>query len=305
MADRKATVSVEAIRVLGRHRKDLGDIDELAASIRAIGKLINPITITADNRLLAGERRLAAVRQLGWTEIDVRIIDTLDDAVARLTIERDENTCRKAMTVEELIALGAELEELARVEAKERQRAAGREHGRGIASAQSSGSYRRDHSKEVTSIVARTLGMGAATYKRAKHVVEAARDEQHPAHAEAVRALDAMNATGRVEGSYKRVRQAERASSTGSNPAPAPETEPPTPAPLHHQTRKRIIREQAENLDRMSTQMVGIRMAIDSMVAQDFPMLDPDATKVARCMGDLRETRRAIGTLLKHLEATS
>jgi ParB family chromosome partitioning protein len=55
-----------------RHRKDLGDIDELALNIQNVG-LLHPVVITPDGLLLAGERRLAACRQLGWTEVPVTV----------------------------------------------------------------------------------------------------------------------------------------------------------------------------------------------------------------------------------------
>jgi ParB-like chromosome segregation protein Spo0J len=48
----------------------VGDISALAASIGRVG-LINPITIASDGLLLAGARRLAAVKQLGWRTVPV------------------------------------------------------------------------------------------------------------------------------------------------------------------------------------------------------------------------------------------
>jgi ParB family transcriptional regulator, chromosome partitioning protein len=56
-----------------RDRRDLGDIEGLAASIAAIG-LINPITIDEDGLLLAGARRLAACKKLGLEKVEVRIL---------------------------------------------------------------------------------------------------------------------------------------------------------------------------------------------------------------------------------------
>jgi hypothetical protein len=53
-----------------RQRKDLGDVKVLAASIADV-RLINPIPVSPDGTLLARERRLAAVKQLGWTEVAV------------------------------------------------------------------------------------------------------------------------------------------------------------------------------------------------------------------------------------------
>jgi ParB family chromosome partitioning protein len=69
----RATLPLGNIRVGKRHRRDLGDIEGLAASISDIG-LLNPITVDEDGRLLAGARRLAACKQLGWKEIPVNVV---------------------------------------------------------------------------------------------------------------------------------------------------------------------------------------------------------------------------------------
>ena len=68
------TMSISAI-VVGehRHRRDLGDIESLAASIGSLG-LLHPVTVDAEGNLLAGARRLAACLSLGWTDIDVRVV---------------------------------------------------------------------------------------------------------------------------------------------------------------------------------------------------------------------------------------
>jgi ParB family chromosome partitioning protein len=65
------------IRVGERHRKDLGDIAPLAASIAEVG-LLHPIVIRPDGTLIAGERRLRAAELLGWTEIPVTIREVPD-----------------------------------------------------------------------------------------------------------------------------------------------------------------------------------------------------------------------------------
>jgi ParB family chromosome partitioning protein len=66
---------IDSIIVGERTRKDMGDLDALAASIADVG-LINPITVDEDGRLLAGARRLAACKLLGLKEVEVRIRKT-------------------------------------------------------------------------------------------------------------------------------------------------------------------------------------------------------------------------------------
>jgi hypothetical protein len=64
---------IASIKIGKRHRRDLGDVAALAASIEDIG-LINPITVDENGLLLAGGRRLAACKQLGWKQIPVCVV---------------------------------------------------------------------------------------------------------------------------------------------------------------------------------------------------------------------------------------
>jgi ParB-like chromosome segregation protein Spo0J len=90
------TVHPDAIVTGERDREDLGDLTDLKASITAVG-LLHPIAITSHNLLVAGGRRLAAVRELGWDEVPVTIVD-LTTVADVLRAEADENTCRKPLT---------------------------------------------------------------------------------------------------------------------------------------------------------------------------------------------------------------
>jgi ParB family chromosome partitioning protein len=67
--------AIDEIVVGDRHRRDLGDIDGLAASIEDIG-LLHPITVDEQSQLLAGARRLAACKRLGWRDIPVNVVRT-------------------------------------------------------------------------------------------------------------------------------------------------------------------------------------------------------------------------------------
>jgi ParB family transcriptional regulator, chromosome partitioning protein len=67
------TLSIADIKVGLRHRRDMGDIETLAASIEDIGSL-NAITVDERGCLLAGARRLAACKRLGWKTIPVSVI---------------------------------------------------------------------------------------------------------------------------------------------------------------------------------------------------------------------------------------
>lgn len=93
--------STELSKVLkgDRQRNELNDIDVLADSIRRLG-LIHPIVITRDNSLVAGERRLEACRQLGWTHIPAQYTDEIDQFTLKC-IEFEENMKRKDLTWQE------------------------------------------------------------------------------------------------------------------------------------------------------------------------------------------------------------
>jgi ParB family chromosome partitioning protein len=55
-----------------RVRRDMGDIDSLAASMAIVG-LLQPIVVTPEGLLICGERRLRAAELLGWKTIPVTI----------------------------------------------------------------------------------------------------------------------------------------------------------------------------------------------------------------------------------------
>lgn len=113
---------IDSIIVGDRHRKDLGDVAGLARSIAEVG-LLHPVVVTGNGTLVAGERRLAACRLLGWDSIPARTADSLATALDLLKAERDENTERKDFAPTEAVAVGVRLEELERPKAEERERA--------------------------------------------------------------------------------------------------------------------------------------------------------------------------------------
>jgi ParB-like chromosome segregation protein Spo0J len=104
MGHKKTTISERSpveIRIgEDRTRKDMGDLDALARSIDAVG-LLHPIIITAGGKLVAGERRLRAVRDiLKWGKVSCSVVNL--DA---LQAEHDENQVRKDFTASERVAI--------------------------------------------------------------------------------------------------------------------------------------------------------------------------------------------------------
>jgi ParB family chromosome partitioning protein len=93
-----------------RQRRELRNIDELAESIQRIG-LINPPVITSEGVLVAGERRLTAVRQLGWTHVPVQFVEDLSDYELQ-TIELEENIKRENLPWQDEVAALAKFHQL-------------------------------------------------------------------------------------------------------------------------------------------------------------------------------------------------
>lgn len=113
---------VASIRVGYRFRGELGDLEELCASIQQVG-LLQPVTITPDGTLVCGARRLAAVKQLGWERVKVWVTSAVSSRLAEVLAEQHENTARKPLTPTEATALYAELKQLYAEDAARRQAA--------------------------------------------------------------------------------------------------------------------------------------------------------------------------------------
>jgi ParB-like nuclease domain len=165
-------VPCDAIRIGERHRKDLGDLETLAASIATEG-LLQPIGITEENLLVFGERRLRACH----------------DVLHRKSIPARVVRVRKDFAASERVAIGKALEaELGDRQGQrtdiELQRNCGPVPGRTLDAVHQSGTELGENVPEVPSgartaeIAASRAGFGnRKTYEQAKKVVEKAVDE--------------------------------------------------------------------------------------------------------------------------------
>jgi ParB/RepB/Spo0J family partition protein len=174
---------VNAIVIGERARKDMRDVEALAASIARRGLLhaivVRPIAGGA-LELVAGERRLTACRDvLGWDHVPVRIVD-VDDVLAA---EHDENAEREPFLPTEAAALmrsmGPEL-------AGRVGKAAGERRGK------------------TRDIVGKFAGYSGETMRKIAAVVAAA--EEDPERFRAL--LEEMDRTGRVNGVFGKLRRA-------------------------------------------------------------------------------------------------
>jgi ParB family chromosome partitioning protein len=201
-----ATRPISSIRVVSRHRRDMGDVESLAASIRDIG-LLHPVVIAPDGTLICGERRLRAAQELGWKSIPVRIVDIA--AIARG--ELAENACRKDFTPSESVAIAATVEKHERALAKQRQSLS---KGRGEKGRKTLPTL----NGRALDSVGRIVGMSRPTLERARAVVEAAKAEPE----KFAKLLDDMDRSGRVNGPFRRLQNAQQAALIRAEPPPLP-----------------------------------------------------------------------------------
>jgi hypothetical protein len=184
--DTRHTMPIADIRLGSRHRRAMGDIASLAASIADVG-LLHPVVVRADATLVAGARRLRACQSLGWQSIPVRIID-LDKIVRG---EFAENAYRKAFLPTEMYAIWKALEPIERAAAKKRQ-AATRFGGGGKLPPPDTGKTRDK--------VAACAGISGRTLDKIAAVMEAGE-----ANTRLRPLIDLMDQTGHVHGAFQQL----------------------------------------------------------------------------------------------------
>ena len=93
-------ISINDIIVRKRIRRDMGDIEALAESLKRYGQ-ISPIVISGKNVLIAGGRRLEAAKHLGWRTINA-VVSENSSELARLELEVEENIQRRDFNIDEI-----------------------------------------------------------------------------------------------------------------------------------------------------------------------------------------------------------
>lgn len=161
-------IDITKIKTENRIRKDFGNIQELADDIKQNG-LINPPVVIAETdgafTLLAGERRLRAMKSLGYRQVEVRTWGSLTDE-QKLNIEISENEVRKDFSKAERIEYARRLEKIESVKARERMATS-----TGGANPQlSQNSVKVGRTDEA---IAEKLGIGSRdTYRKEKYIVD-------------------------------------------------------------------------------------------------------------------------------------
>ena len=163
-------INIGKITVGKRIRKDYGDITSLADDIEDRG-LINPPVVTPDYELIAGERRLRALKKLDYKQIEVRIM-SVEDYEHQLKIEISENEERKEFTYSERMDYAQQLERIEAKKAKDRQTSKLKQHKNTVTD---QGPERKGETRDI---VGKASGFGSGrTYARAKYIYENADEE--------------------------------------------------------------------------------------------------------------------------------
>jgi ParB-like chromosome segregation protein Spo0J len=190
LVDRMSMIAIKDIIIGERHRHDMGDIAGLAASIEAVG-LLHPPVVDKNNVLVAGERRIRAALLLGWTDIQVTVVDIAEIVLG----EYAENEVRKDFTLSEAVAIKRLVEPAIVAEAAAR-RALGENQYTETGEKLAQGSKGKARDK-----VAKRTGKSHTTLAKAEKVVEAAEAEPEKfGHL-----AEEMDRTGKADGPYKQL----------------------------------------------------------------------------------------------------
>lgn len=215
------SVTPDAIRAESRPI-DYDFLPLLVDSILDLG-ILSPIGIGPDMTLYYGAHRLAAAKEIGLERVPVVVLDTVQDRLDYLKVERDENAVRRTVKTTEQAELYREILELEQAAARQRMSDGGK--GEKI-------SHPSDEDREVRVSVtskpvrakdeaarAATGHPGRAkTLDKVLAVMDAAADESQPQSvATAAReALKEIESTGKVDAAYKRVKAAQKPVPTGT-----------------------------------------------------------------------------------------
>lgn len=171
-------LQISKITIGERFRKDFGNLEPLKKSIQEIG-LLHPVVVNEDNVLVAGERRLRSVQELGWDEVPItrinksEIKERLEKVVKG---EHDENVVRKDFLTTEAVAIWKAMESY---------------QGQQLPS-ESDGSCLEPRQR-----ASEFLGMGTNKLSQAKQIVESGKQDL----------IDSMDKTGNVSVAYKKLRK--------------------------------------------------------------------------------------------------
>lgn len=269
------TLALDSIVIGERVRKDMGDVSSLADSITRHG-LLHPVVVKSDNTLVAGHRRLEAVRLLGWTDIPVTVIDVAD----LLSAERDENAERKDFTPTEAVAIGRLIEAQHKIKIDEQE---AYRKSMGSISVNNLG---REKVGPKRTVAANAVGLSETAYHKARAVVAAA--EANP---EKFGDLpEQMDETGKIEHTYQEMRER-----SGTPPQPRPTSERPAPKPSRHQVHRMMhYPKRNQEMQRAITALDGICICLEAIPTEEL-----DAARTAEWAESLKRSASIINRVAR------
>jgi hypothetical protein len=90
-------MKISDIKIDSRARRDVCDIKSLAESIQRV-RLLHPVVVDPQGNLIAGFRRIEALKFLGRDDIPATVVDNLNSMLLKLQPERDGNRARKGLS---------------------------------------------------------------------------------------------------------------------------------------------------------------------------------------------------------------
>lgn len=196
---------------IDRSRRTPSDeaVTRMTVSLEDLG-LLMPIGVTHASVLIFGGIRLAAAKQLGWTEIEARVFDSADDPEVRRLMEWEENDARRDLTLEEQLAFKRDVidpmlasRRPARPDAAEESEL-GKLPDRGTPAARPAA----PHPTTSRDLVQHYLGVSGRTMEKFEQLARWSEDcaLPEPIRDEARLARGRANTLGKVDGEFKRVR---------------------------------------------------------------------------------------------------
>ena len=202
MSDNFLTLPISDIVIENRYRKEFGDIEGLANDINKIGLIVSITVkkdpITGKYILVDGQRRILAAQRLGWTEIDCYLIDLKEIVFG----EYSANTFRKDFVPSEAVRIKKAIEPYEKQKAIER----------GLAGKKPSGKIPQGKTRDI---VAKQVGFGERTLKKAEEIVDAA--DQDSKYQIYVDEMDSGKPIRKVHKKYKKDQKKEELKSIKTN----------------------------------------------------------------------------------------
>lgn len=290
-----SVVPIDDIVIRDRSRRELRNIESLARSIGELGLLHPPVVriddATGQHVLVAGARRLAAMRLLGWASTPVTVAGSLGDDLQALTAEGEENTEREPFTPSEAVAHAERIRVVISAQARERQTQGARHGGmvkNGVPCANlAQGTH--DRSERTRDVVAKAVGIGHQTLDKARMVVESANDPELPAPVRQIAqaAVAEMDRTGKVDGAFRKVKAAMRRPQERDLACPQPSRMGGNRR-KHHQQIEALIVTVSGGLIAFE----GVEVLDDSVTAEEAGVLSADLLQQIQAMTRINKLLR-------------